>query len=64
MIEHRHWASDVFFGGLIGYLCGKQVVANEKRLFPQYKIAEKKNRSIFYPVNYSGVYCLGWKFIF
>jgi hypothetical protein len=26
MIEHTHWASDVFVGGVIGYLCGKQVV--------------------------------------
>lgn len=28
LTEHQHWASDVFVGGLIGYLCGKQVVAN------------------------------------
>jgi membrane-associated phospholipid phosphatase len=26
MTEHQHWASDVFVGGLIGYLSGKQVV--------------------------------------
>ncbi len=26
MIEHTHWASDIFVGGVIGYLCGKQVV--------------------------------------
>jgi membrane-associated PAP2 superfamily phosphatase len=26
LTEHKHWASDVFVGGLIGYLCGKQVV--------------------------------------
>lgn len=26
MIEHTHWASDVFVGGIIGYLCGKSAV--------------------------------------
>ena len=26
LIEHEHWASDVFVGGILGYLCGKQVV--------------------------------------
>jgi membrane-associated phospholipid phosphatase len=26
LTEHEHWASDVFVGGLLGYLCGKQVV--------------------------------------
>jgi len=28
LTEHQHWASDIFVGGLIGYVCGKQVVAN------------------------------------
>ena len=28
LTEHAHWASDVFVGGLIGYACGRQVVAN------------------------------------
>ncbi len=28
MIEHTHWASDVFAGGVLGYLCAQQVVAN------------------------------------
>jgi membrane-associated phospholipid phosphatase len=26
LTEHEHWASDLFVGGLMGYLCGKQVV--------------------------------------
>ena len=26
LTEHEHWASDVFVGGIMGYLCGKQVV--------------------------------------
>ncbi len=28
LTEHKHWASDVFVGSLLGYLCGRQVVAN------------------------------------
>ncbi len=28
LTEHKHWASDVFVGGLIGYACGRQVVAH------------------------------------
>jgi hypothetical protein len=33
LTEHEHWASDVFVGGCIGYLCGRQVVLHERRLF-------------------------------
>jgi hypothetical protein len=28
LIEHEHWASDVFAGALFGYLCGKQVAGH------------------------------------
>ena len=28
LTEHAHWASDVFVGALLGYACGKQVVAH------------------------------------
>jgi len=28
LTEHQHWASDIFVGGLIGYVCGKQVVSH------------------------------------
>jgi hypothetical protein len=28
LTEHEHWSSDVFIGALMGYLCGKQVVAH------------------------------------
>jgi membrane-associated phospholipid phosphatase len=31
LTEHAHWASDVFVGGLIGYVCGKQVVNRFKK---------------------------------
>ena len=29
LTEHDHWASDVFAGACIGYLCGKQVVKHD-----------------------------------
>jgi len=32
MTEHEHWVSDVFVGGLIGYLCGRQVVAHDNKI--------------------------------
>ena len=32
-IEHTHWASDVFLGGIVGYLCGKQVSQSYHRKF-------------------------------
>jgi membrane-associated phospholipid phosphatase len=32
LTEHKHWASDVFVGGLIGFACGKQVVAHYNKL--------------------------------
>ena len=28
LTEHAHWASDVFAGALLGYLCGRQVVSH------------------------------------
>jgi len=28
LTEHEHWASDVFAGALLGYVCGKQVVSH------------------------------------
>ncbi|HLP18163.1 MAG TPA: phosphatase PAP2 family protein [Bacteroidota bacterium] len=31
MIEHTHWASDVFAGACLGYLCGNQVVTQFER---------------------------------
>jgi membrane-associated phospholipid phosphatase len=32
LTEHQHWASDVFVGGLLGYACGKQVVAHFNKI--------------------------------
>ena len=34
LTEHKHWASDVFLGGLIGYFCGKQVVGHYNKTHP------------------------------
>jgi membrane-associated phospholipid phosphatase len=60
LVQHEHWASDVFLGGLIGYLCGKQVVKNENRLFPSYEIQKKKSYSFLLPEYDGGV--MGLKF--
>jgi len=32
LTEHEHWASDVFFGAVLGYLSGKQVVRHFNKL--------------------------------
>ncbi len=32
LVEETHWASDVFVGGFLGYLCGKEVVAEHRRI--------------------------------
>jgi membrane-associated phospholipid phosphatase len=34
LTEHEHWASDVFVGGIMGYLCGKQVVNQYNKTHP------------------------------
>ncbi|MCE1165160.1 MAG: phosphatase PAP2 family protein [Bacteroidetes bacterium] len=55
MIEHTHWASDIFVGAAIGYLCGKSTVAfNHKRINTgkQYARGKEKKREVqvtFYP---------------
>ncbi len=32
LLEHKHWASDVFLGAVFGYVCGKQVTGNYDRM--------------------------------
>ena len=64
LIEHEHWASDLISGAVIGYLCGKQVVGNENRLFPNYKVAEKRSRSYIIPFNSAGITGIEWRMIF
>lgn len=36
LVEHEHWASDLIPGALIGYGCGRQVLHNYYKSFPQY----------------------------
>jgi membrane-associated phospholipid phosphatase len=46
LTEHQHWASDVFVGGLMGYLCGKQVVKHFNKTHQNQSLSSKsKNRS-------------------
>ena len=59
MVEHDHWASDVFMGAVLGVLCGKQVTKNEKRLFPDRRYSERRIRSTFFPVNHAGIPGIG-----
>ena len=32
LTEHQHWASDDFVGGILGYLCGRQVVNHYNKM--------------------------------
>jgi len=48
--ENKHWASDVFVGATIGYLCGKQVVNNYHR----YNKIQKQKQSLSFNLNYFG----------
>ncbi len=41
MIEHTHWASDVFVGSALGYLCGKQVVRRYNEYYDQKDVDSK-----------------------
>ena len=46
LTEHQHWASDVFVGGLMGYLCGKQVVKHYNKTHQQQSVLSKsRNRT-------------------
>jgi membrane-associated phospholipid phosphatase len=53
LTEHQHWASDVFVGGLMGYLCGKQVVKHFNKTHQNQSLSSKsKNRSEVYFIQY------------
>jgi hypothetical protein len=64
LVEHTHWASDVFLGGIIGYFCGKQVYENEKRLFPKYEKKTRRSSSYVFPFNENGATGLRWTFLY
>jgi membrane-associated phospholipid phosphatase len=44
LTEHEHWASDVFVGGLLGYLCGRQVVNHYNKLHESQPAQPSSNR--------------------
>jgi membrane-associated phospholipid phosphatase len=48
LTENKHWASDVFVGAALGYLCGKQVVNNYHR----YNKMQKEKHSLTFNMNY------------
>ena len=63
MVEHEHWASDLIPGALIGYGCGRQVLNNYYKKFPQYKDPgyrrkkAKTSLSIVPMTKYAGLHC-------
>ncbi|MEO8087851.1 MAG: phosphatase PAP2 family protein [Bacteroidota bacterium] len=44
MIEHTHWASDVFVGAWAGYLCAKQVVHHHSKIFSVEQLTSNRKR--------------------
>ncbi|CAN5391665.1 hypothetical protein BH11BAC1_BH11BAC1_29070 [soil metagenome] len=49
MIEHTHWASDVFVGAWAGYLCAKQVVHHHHKIFSaDLTTSNRKRRPVVY----------------
>ena len=49
--EHDHWGSDVFVGAALGFLCGKQVVNNYKKI-NQISAAHRHHKDISLSLNY------------
>lgn len=49
--EHAHWASDVFVGAALGFLCGKQVVNNYRKL-NHISTLHRKHKDISLNLNY------------
>jgi membrane-associated phospholipid phosphatase len=50
--ENKHWASDVFVGAGLGYICGKQVVDNYHR-YARIKNQEKRKKgTVAFSINY------------
>ncbi len=50
MIEHTHWASDVFAGACIGYLCANQVVSRYENSNPMTASADNTGKKIHFSV--------------
>jgi membrane-associated phospholipid phosphatase len=49
LIEHEHWASDVFAGAILGYVCGKQVT---KRFDETHKKLNNNSKAQFTLIQY------------
>jgi membrane-associated phospholipid phosphatase len=64
LIQHEHWTSDIFVGGLIGYLCAKQVVNYERKLFNMKTSSNKKVESMIFPYSEGSIYGLQCNFVF
>jgi membrane-associated phospholipid phosphatase len=52
LIENQHWTSDVLVGGVLGYLCGRQVVNNYHRYSKIRSASAKKKNTISFNLNY------------
>lgn len=46
LIEHEHWASDVFLGAIAGYVCARQIVRTENKFFPKRKVLRKMHAQV------------------
>jgi membrane-associated phospholipid phosphatase len=56
LTEHAHWASDVFVGGLLGYVCGRQVVAHHNKTHqnPDNSLSSKSKSKTEFTFNQDG----------
>lgn len=65
LTEHEHWASDVFVGALVGYVCGKEVVSHYNKTHQNNdnssssKSKNKTEFTFFQEGNQTGL-CLKW----
>lgn len=46
LFEHEHYVSDVFLGGIVGYLCARQVLRTEDELFPQHRVLRRMHAQV------------------
>ena len=62
LTEHAHWSSDIFVGAALGYLCGKQVVNNYRKL-NHITPTHRHHKNISLSMDYSGkTYFAGMKY--
>ena len=56
--ENKHWASDVFIGGVLGHLIGRQVVNNYHR-YAKLKAAQPRMKKVRNSISFSPQYAFG-----